>query len=1741
MLLTANTLSIIDNNTSQLRMHFELGNYHMQDSNSKIPVVMQEKADNYVLNNYNLPSLNYMIQVPNHCRAIVKLSNLKITRQEHIVLSAIDKDLPISSEYINISAPFIMRGNILATLMIQPFLYADKSKNMQILTEADIEIDFLPDASVSLNKDTKKTRQFKQWLSQSVINYRDNTRSGEAIGSFLVFYNQDAAALSYIQPLLDWKHQKGWEVHAVNTQEIGNNTNSIKNYIQNAYDTWENPPEYILMVGKATQTNTVPTYWVYYNHNTVGDYQYCLLDGNDIIPDAYIGRFSFSSAAQLSAMVSKTINYEKMTGFSSYNWYNRAILCPDNTDSGPSCTTTMDYVKNLMSDYSSQTQFTYINSGTLSSQMMSAMNLGASNFYYRGHNGYSGLTNSNISGLVNNGMYPFICFITCFSGNFGTTSSNCIGDQFMRVGTASNPLGGIGFIGAACETHTCLNNIMTGAVAYGFYKEGLTNQGQALLRSKIGLLACYPQYPIDYIPENFQSINLLGDPTVDIWLKQPENIHVDYDTAVPLLNGSLQVTVTEVSDGNPVKNARVCLLKGSDEIFQTGFTDANGVIVFAWNSVTTGTGRLTVTNPNYYTYQGTVSFNSQTINWFTLSNMSSFNQLDSGTIYSFPLSLVDNQDSTLDDVTACLTSSSEYVEIISGNLNLGHMGLSQIVTSLQNVEFRVLESCPANEVLAFQVHIQGIDYLNSTVSKNINFNVNERGPDLTIISSQIGTDNVLIPGETSQLTFTIKNIGTGTANNVIAHLSCPNPNISINEGTQSFGNIASNATAINTTSFSISANQSIYTGTPVKLVLEITYNNDSTQMLMKNITIGNVLTSSMTGPDEYGYICVANSDNHPFANPYNWIEINPSLGGCGTTLSLFDSDTNGSGSYQTVSMPFSFRYYGVMYNQITICSNGFIMPGSNGSQEWMNWAIPGPMVLKPIIAPFWDDLIIQSSSKIVYKYDTDNNSFIVEWSQLKNRYDTSQTETFEVVIYDVLQHPTSTGDNAFLFQYKSFHNVDAGNYGVVNVDHGQYATVGIADHTGLIGLQYTYQATYPVSATALASNSTLYFTTIPAYTAAPIPVVLSCPYIETNAIYPNNQIDCGETISLSPIITNSGNANLKSSTLLLSTNDPYISIINDSYSLVEILPGQNAAIDIPFIIVVSQNCPNMRQINFHLQYSTTSGNYGSDFSVIVHAPQVSFSYCLIDGVTNPVLNPNTTVPVIMQIQNMSNLPIDGNFAFEETANCTLTLSQFNCSIPAFSTFRIESQISILPTALSGDELTIRGLFSSNSYDSLFTKQLMIGNWDDLLLETFDNPIMSPGWHFAPGIEILPASYIHESGSEIIISPSVINQVYKVESPLLNGFDCQRVQVEFTYCNFNPNVANGVYISYDQGNTWNSLYTFNTVQISPVHVQFNIDDLPANLQTIKLKWVTISQSENTSQVILDDIHIQAIHHALGYISGNINLEYSAMNITQVRIAPTLFPEQFVHPDENGLFILPLYRGTYSSIKAELANFLPQYQNNIVVTSDQTTADINFAMSYLEKPVNLTYALNENTLSLSWCLESPPAKSKNRMLPDFYCIYMQHNNTVIEDTTSSMNYQYVMTGGNYTIYTKSVFHDIYHAEILSDSSNVLQFTYTANNDALQSRSVFALSRNYPNPFNPTTKIDFSIKHFGRTILQIYNIKGQLVNTLVDEAKAPGKYSVTFDGKDINSKQLASGVYFYRLSSGNQTITNKMILMK
>jgi hypothetical protein len=86
-----------------------------------------------------------------------------------------------------------------------------------------------------------------------------------------------------------------------------------------------------------------------------------------------------------------------------------------------------------------------------------------------------------------------------------------------------------------------------------------------------------------------------------------------------------------------------------------------------------------------------------------------------------------------------------------------------------------------------------------------------------------------------------------------------------------------------------------------------------------------------------------------------------------------------------------------------------------------------------------------------------------------------------------------------------------------------------------------------------------------------------------------------------------------------------------------------------------------------------------------------------------------------------------------------------------------------------------------------------------------------------------------------------------------------------------------------------------------------------------------------------------------------------------------------------------------------------------------------------------------------------------------------------------------------------------------------------------------RHYPNPFNPSVKIDYNMPHRGQLSIRVYNVRGELVRTLLDNQIEAGPGAVVWDGTDTSGAMVASGVYFYETQVAGEVRVGKMALVR
>jgi hypothetical protein len=162
-------------------------------------------------------------------------------------------------------------------------------------------------------------------------------------------------------------------------------------------------------------------------------------------------------------------------------------------------------------------------------------------------------------------------------------------------------------------------------------------------------------------------------------------------------------------------------------------------------------------------------------------------------------------------------------------------------------------------------------------------------------------------------------------------------------------------------------------------------------------------------------------------------------------------------------------------------------------------------------------------------------------------------------------------------------------------------------------------------------------------------------------------------------------------------------------------------------------------------------------------------------------------------------------------------------------------------------------------------------------------------------------------------------------------------------------------------------------------------------------------------------------------------------------------------------------------------------------------------------------------------------------DTYTVYVAENGgefTVWQDSTSETSAIYTGENGNtYEFYSTSVDY-VGNAETQKDEADTktkVEFSTSVEPTGGIPKQ-YMLDQNYPNPFNPSTTIQFGLPEAGNVSLEVFDMTGRRVASLVNERKSAGWHNVTFDASN-----LASGMYIYRIQSGEFIQTRKLILVK
>jgi hypothetical protein len=1093
--LSASTVIHTEPIADGLLVHIEFDEYQLsQQPGSEFTEILLEGA--FPLGQPgqpSLPHLSRLIDMPDRSAAHIEILNQRWTIESGIIapeqervlqaedfpapfvqdtrLYATNANFPANS--VELGAPALLRNNRICQLSIIPVRCNPIQEQIELLQEMDLRITFN-------GEDSRNQKTFELPESASFWNdmieterlvptpqaERDMYELRDTPGTYIVVArNTTITNDPYFLNWLNWKREKGHLVFVATEAIIGGwDPSDIKEYLEDAYTTWDTPPDYIMLIGDPSGSSSFHLPINSSSYSGTYDHFYATLDGSDYFADVAVGRISVENSSQMQGVFYKEMLYETTPQLAGTNWMRSAALA-----TGWNAISMIQQSRTIVSDMAedgitSVDTLWYPNSDA--GDVNNWFNDGICLYNYRGWIGMDGLSTSfidNSSNFTNDGMPAVAAIYTCSTGSFEGYSQT---EALLRKGDIAHPRGAVATMGfATSNTHTAYNNAICGGFWSAFLDHGLVQIGPAMFYGKLTLASTLP--PGDSNAEHFANwANLMGDPGMDMWVGIPSTLSAaPVGGSMTLPYGQASVMIQATASGQPAEGAVVCLYQDGN-LRSVGLANAAGQAELSLLGHSQGTVKLTVSKADCIPFRGSLNMTTNTLYAALLeAGISGAGMAQPG--------------ATLTLNPLAQNTGTQTLNFMSGTLSLDPA--YGTVTDASGAWPNITSGSQAEATGSFQIQLN--NDLEDGILVPLDFHISAAGgmsidqvllvpvntPALVAVSSAFSPGgSVMPPIGSCDLTLGVGNQGTLSASSLSLTLSTDDPFVTVLDGTHNGynANVGSSANALfelEVLAGALRGHQATFTMTWNGMGLSGSSDFD--------LTIASSNEESPTGPDAYGYYAIEDSDYNSNAPAYDWIEIAPAAGGNGTNLYLTD-DGNQEDDAATVQLPFDFVYYGIAYDEMAVCSNGFIAfeEGAVNQTDYRNHYLPTGLGPDAMIAPMWDDFVLTGSGDVFWKYDSGLDAVIVEWYAM-NHNGSGGTNTFQLLLFNPESYPTSTGDAPFQFQYQDWNNNQSNSYDFPG------ASVGIKDETSLRGLCLTNYGLDAATSTGFDDQKAILFTT----------------------------------------------------------------------------------------------------------------------------------------------------------------------------------------------------------------------------------------------------------------------------------------------------------------------------------------------------------------------------------------------------------------------------------------------------------------------------------------------------------------------------------------------------------------------------------------------------------------------------------------------------------------------------------------
>ena len=792
--------------------------------------------------------------------------------------------------------PFVMgnsyiRGVDAVTVAITPFQYNPVTKDLIVYTNIELSVTF-EGGNGHFGEDRLRSPYWDPILAAELANYdqlpvidyearmQQWLRDGADGAEYLIITPNNDAWAEYANQLKDYRTRQGILTEVYRLDEMpATNTNQMKTWFHNAYNTWEIAPVAVCMLGDhgTNMGQYVPAETASHPYGScITDNGYADVVGNDNLPDMAFSRLIAETPEQLPVFVGKQIEYEYTNpnmdpsfytspitalGWQTERWFQicsevvggymrqhgytpNRINCIYSGSPGSEWSSNQN--TSMVVNYFGPNGLGYIPAspselggwtGGTPQQVVDAVNNGAFWLQHRDHGeehgwGEPAVKNSHVAQMNNVGKLPFVMSINCLTGKYNY-SDDCFAEAWMRRTYNGENAGAVGILCPTETSYSFVNDTYVWGVYdlfdgdfmpnYGPYAEHTGNWMPAFgnVAGKYFLAQSAWPYNTGDKDITYTMFTAHCDAFLRIYTQVPQEMDVTHPEVIIAGLGEANITAPAgCMISLVVENA-----EGGWDILAVAEATGDPQTIQFEPQVPPTEINLVVTGQNYLRYEAIMGvipadgpyivFDSKVVN-----DPNGNHELDFGEAISLDVTLKNVGSDPMEPFEAVLATESEYITITNGTAQYEAMDPNALQTVANAFSFIVADNVPDNTSNRFTITVtNGDDTYVSNIAMKAYAPVFELG-GMTITEVSGNGNGRLDAGETATLSFPIENRGHADASTTIANLSLLSPYILIEESNVGFESF--NAGETQTATYTITIDENTPMGYMCTLTLGVT-------------------------------------------------------------------------------------------------------------------------------------------------------------------------------------------------------------------------------------------------------------------------------------------------------------------------------------------------------------------------------------------------------------------------------------------------------------------------------------------------------------------------------------------------------------------------------------------------------------------------------------------------------------------------------------------------------------------------------------------------------------------------------------------------------------------------------------------------------------------------------------------------------------------------------------------------------